>query len=192
MNIIGFTAKMQSGKTTAVKYLKERIPNVVTVNFKDALVWELRERFPEVLAEMVRVYERLDYNGMDPWSVDRLFKDKPALVRALMRNYGTEVRRKDDPEHWVRRWKFTISGYVPTDRVILVDDIRFVNEGNAVCEMGGSLYRIVLTGVIRSEDKHESESQMDQIEVDGTFENEYGDVEKLYQQLDAKFGHLYA
>ena len=95
--IIGLTGKKQNGKSTAAEHLSDK-HNFVRINFKDALVAEIRERFPNLLEAIIEIMDRTDYDGMNPWTVDRLFKEKPPLMRALLQNYGTEVRRIDDSE----------------------------------------------------------------------------------------------
>lgn len=185
MKIIAFTGKKQHGKSTAVAYLMKVFPNATRLNFKDALVAEIRERFPEVLTEMVGVYERMDYDGMDPWSVDRLFRDKPPLMRALMRNFGTEVRRADDPYHWTKAWQKARNAIEA--EYLFVDDVRFLNEAQVVRAEGGIIIRIVKKGESLNTDSHASEAEMDGIAVDHTIENDFEDIEVLYKQLDKIF-----
>lgn len=184
MKIIAFTGKKQHGKSTAVRYLMEKFPGAARLNFKDALVAEIKEKFPELLDEMVRVYDRIEYDGMNQWSIVRLFEDKPPLMRALLRNYGTEVRRGDNPDYWVRQWE---SAIFPFTDMLFVDDVRFLNEVVAVHSKGGIIVRIVKRGESLDTDSHASESEMDGINVDHTIENDFEDIEVLYKQLDKIF-----
>jgi hypothetical protein len=183
MKIIAFTAKKETGKTTAVKYMMQKYPNAVQINFKDALVEELKLYFPELLQAICDIYEKLDYDGMDPWTVEKLFRVKPPLVRALMRNFGTEVRRKESPHYWVTRWKTKMSMLDPRATHVFVDDVRFLNEAEAVKELGGTIIKITSDKPV-PEDAHTSESEMGQIVPDKTVRNFFGEVEVLYKQLD--------
>lgn len=188
MKIIAFTAKKETGKTTAVKYLKKKYPASVQINFKDALVEEIKILFPEVLATICSTYEQSHYDGMDPWTIEKLFRVKPPLVRALMRNFGTEVRRAENPDYWVNAWEEKVlkvrNMWVDIDHCFLfVDDVRFLNEANAVKKAGGTLIKITSDKPVPV-DAHASEFEMDHIVPDKTVRNFFGDVEALYKQLN--------
>lgn len=182
MKIIAFTAKKETGKTTAVKYMKEKEVSV-QINFKDALVEELTTLFPELLQAICDIYDKTEYDGMDPWTVEKLFRVKPPLVRALMRNFGTEVRRKEDPDYWVKAWTKKVLETTQYPTTIFVDDVRFLNEAKAVKDNGGTIIRITSDKPVPV-DAHGSEAEMDQIVPDRTVQNLFGDVESLYKQLD--------
>ena len=66
-------------------------------------------------------------------------KDKRG--RRLLRVLGTEAGRDYDPETWVRMWR----GIAPTElhaHLVVADDLRFLNEFDAVRELGGVLVKI--------------------------------------------------
>jgi dephospho-CoA kinase len=178
--IIGLTGKKQSGKSTAAEYI-EKHHLAVRVNFKDGLVKELKEKFPKLLDEIITIMDRLEYDGMNPWTVERLFKEKPPLVRALMQNFGTEVRRADDSDHWVNHWIDSTMMY-PNEGIV-VDDVRFLNEAEAVRALGGIIVRIERPEM-DSSDTHISELEMDQIVPDAIIRAHDGDFHGLYAQLD--------
>jgi len=52
---------------------------------------ELLEKYPELIKEILHTMEKLDYNGMQPWTVERLFEEKPPLIKALMRDYTLNI-----------------------------------------------------------------------------------------------------
>lgn len=184
MKIIAFTAKKETGKTTAVKYMMQKYPHALHINFKDALIGEIIALFPEVLQAMCEYYNKSDYDGMDPWTTEKLFRVKPRLVRAFMRNFGTEVRRREDPDHWVKAWIKTLKSVKVSDEtVIFVDDVRFLNEAQAVKDFGGTIIRITSDKPVPV-DAHASEFEMDHIVPDIVVKNFFGDVEVLYKQLD--------
>lgn len=172
--IFGFTGKKHAGKTTAREYVEEQLADSVRINFKDALIEELNENFKEVLDECSTLY------NMD---INELFRVKPPIVRALMRAYGTELRRREDPDHWLRSWKRKAEkAYTKVD--VLVDDVRFLNEAEAVRELGGIIIRIERSDM-PSTDRHASEAEMDEIEPDYMVSCETGDFEAMQEQLDA-------
>lgn len=176
--IIGLTGKKQNGKSTAAQYIAEKY-GFVRLNFKDALVAEIKERFPGLLQEIANIMEQTNYDGMNPWTVDRLFKEKPPLMRTLLQHYGTEVRRADDAGYWANKWMVEARKH----ENIVVDDVRFVNEADAVRELGGTIVRVVRTDYA-ADDSHKSELEMDSIEVDKTIAVASGETEKLFTTID--------
>jgi len=177
--LYAFTGKKGSGKSTAAKYVAKKT-GAVRINFKDALVQEMKENFPDLLEELSYLYNP-DEHGMEGWNF--LFREKPDLVRALMQNYGTEVRRGDNPDYWTQKWFYKVN---QLDNVV-TDDVRFLNEAKGVKFLDGVIIRIIRSD-ITSTKGHLSETEMDQIEADYTVEVEKGDLIDLYQQLDAIIG----
>ena len=179
--IIAFTGKKRHGKSTACEYIQEKYPNAVRVNFKDAMVLEMREKLPDTMREICALMEKIDYDGMNPWTPDRLFKDKPPVFRALMQNYGTEVRRGDYEEYWVLRWMKEALKH----EIVVTDDVRRCNECDAVRELRGIVIRIVREGYADDGDTHVSETEMDAIVPDYTVVVRDGDLWDMHRQLDA-------
>lgn len=178
--IYAFTGKKQSGKSTASAFLQKKFSNAIRLNFKSALVDELVANFPKLNQVIIDTMERLDYDGNNPWTLERLVNEKPPLFRALMQNYGTEVRRGDDPNYWVDRWK-----YLARDReIVITDDVRFLNEAQAVKELGGVIIKIVREDMPDSGDSHVSEQEMDEITPDYLISVKTGEHQKLYDFLD--------
>ena len=172
--LIGFTGLAQSGKSTACNYILEKYPTFVKVGFKDAIVGEMRENFSLLLEHMADIYLM---------SVDELFTKKPPLMRKLMQCYGTEVRRGDDPEYWIKLWMEGVSNCKDNGQDVVCDDVRFLNEAAAILGMGGYLVRIKRPDVTHTGD-HQSETEMMELEVDYTIEVEPGDLDGLYREVD--------
>ena len=187
MKIVGLIGFKQSGKSTAAKYLEEKY-GFVRHNMKDALIAEIRQNFPDLL-DAICLQMNIMRGEWDvlPWTIERLFEEKPPLMRALMVNYGTEVRRGDKDGYWVDEYKDGVE-YLATlgvDRIV-TDDCRFINEAKAIKELkdnGGILIRIIRTDITTGGD-HSSETEQLQIEADYTIEVGPGEQEKLYAGLD--------
>ena len=183
--IIAFTGKKQSGKTTACIALRERYNVVQRLNFKDALIKEIKQNFPDLLREIASRYYAFSDNevfiGED--AIDSLFRIKPPLVRTLMQNYGTEVRRGDDPDYWVMQWKLALVELLQEDEtIVVVDDVRFKNEAEAVRAHGGIIIRLNRTDM-ESTDGHVSETEQDTIVADYTIETGAGMQDELARKL---------
>lgn len=220
--IIGICGYKQSGKSVASKYLQEKY-GYTPHNFKDALIKEIKENFPDLLGEIYKAEQILKENrcflcmntrisgnllmnkpvcanhsnshiatleqmhkaiydeqllGKEKTLTDALFNQKPPLIRALMKNYGTEVRRKGDDFYWIRKWVETR----PQGKVV-VDDVRFLEDANMLWGVGRMLIRIIKTGQVNT-DTHQTESEIDLITPDYTIEANEGDHQKIYDELD--------
>lgn len=176
--ILGFTGKARSGKSTAVMHFMKSDQVRVRVNFKDALLAEVKKNFGPLLGEIIGVHKAA---FEQEYTVEELFADKPPLVRKLLQCYGTEVRRGDDTDYWIKQWIKAVAG-APYD--VLADDVRFLNEAQAVRDMGGVVIRIIREDQVFDAGFHQSEIEMDSIVPDYTVTSKTGDHEGLYRQLD--------
>jgi len=168
--IIAFTGFKQVGKSTACAHLAEK-HGFVRHNFKDALVREMKENLPTVLKLLSSQYA---------CSVEELFDHKPPLMRALMQNYGTDVRRKDDDYYWIDKWH---DGVCEDEADYVVDDVRFLNEADAISQYDGIIIRLTRPD-IQTGGTHQSELEHLDIPFDYEISCEQGDHESLYKSLD--------
>lgn len=178
--LIGFTGLARSGKSTASQHLIER--GFIKVNFKDALVEELKKNFTPLLEEIVTYYVQHEHEA---YTVDELFFVKPPLVRKLMQCYGTEVRRGDDFLYWIKQWAAKVDALLAEGKNVVVDDVRFLNEAWSIHgDRPGKVIRIERTDMPSTTDNHQSESEMASISADYTIRTDQGDLPGLYKQLD--------
>lgn len=180
MAIIGLCGYKGSGKSTVAEYLAKE-HGFKRVNFKDGLVAEVKEKFPDVLRQLTKVYygDTPSYVGTKS-GVEKLFSEKPAAMRALLQNYGTEVRRGDDPNYWVDRWRTTVA---QIEGNIVVDDVRFFNEMAVVADHNGVLIRVtrpdITTGGL-----HQSETEQESFISDFTIAGVPGSHTEIFKQVD--------
>lgn len=172
MIVIGLIGYKGVGKTTACNLIKKNFShlNIVQHNFKDALIAELKQNFPNLLEELRLIYKCE--------TIDELFIVKPPAVRYLMQHYGTEVRRGDNPKYWTLLWIENM----PTADIVLVDDVRFMNEANAVKSKDGILVRLV-RGDLINDDRHASEIEQESIVTDRTIVTCIDEISKLEKHL---------
>jgi hypothetical protein len=52
----------------------------------------------------------------------------------ILQWWGTEFRRSQDPDYWVKQWQKEVSGF---KGIIVTGDLRFLNEAKAVKQAGG-------------------------------------------------------
>lgn len=176
--LIGFTGKAQSGKSTACMMVQSRLPYVRRINFKDGLIEEMKEKFKDTLQEMLFMYPEECTN------IDQLFHLKPQPMRQLMQNFGTDIRRAEDPEYWIKKWERAVLG---SEGNIVTDDVRFLNEAEAIRRAGGIVIRIERED-LNSVMTHASETEMDLIVPDYTVKAFTGGHKELEHQIFAIVG----
>lgn len=179
MKIIGICGYKGSGKSEVAKYIAENY-RFKRLNFKDSLVTEIKERFPDLLNVIVDTMDKTEYNGTDQWTVDKLFISKPRLVRALMQNYGTELRRKDDINYWAEKWTEKANEMGCN---LVADDVRFFNELSAIVEKNGILIRVVREDITTG-GEHASEKEQEKFIEDFTIVAKKGGLLDVYKQID--------
>lgn len=169
--LIALTGPKQSGKTVIADYIAEKY-GYSRLNFKDALIEEVKERLTRTLWLIA------DENNL---TIDELFTKKPYLpiIRLLLQEYGTDVRRKDDEGYWVYKWlrKFSASNLN-----VVVDDCRFLNEADMISRLGGEIIRVVRPS-LAPEDSHQSETEQQNILTDNIIIND-GSTEDLKKKVD--------
>lgn len=175
MTIIALIGMKQSGKSTASKYLQEKY-GFKPHNFKDALIEEIKTYFPDFIKAECELYN---------CTPEELFEKKPGHIRQLMQNFGTELRRKQNPDYWVNKW-WQNAEY---ESKIVVDDCRFHNEANEIKVRNGIIIKIIRTGQ-ENKDLHQSEQEFNQIIPDYTIEVATGEQIKLYEQLDKIYENI--
>lgn len=128
--IIGFAGRAGAGKTTAAQHLVQHH------GFE-------RVRFAGPLKAMMRAL------GCTEEEVDGARKEQPCDLlggrtpRQAMQWLGTEWGRDMiAPDLWTRAWEYAAAG---KSRVV-VDDVRFPNEVEAIRQLGGVVVQIVPVG----------------------------------------------
>jgi hypothetical protein len=94
--------------------------------------------------------------------------------RKMLQDIGS-AGRAYDPWTWVAK--------MPTDHPIIIDDVRFINEAEAIKDAGGIVVRIIRPGLTAMD--HESEIEQSHIIADYTLINDKEieeELEKLYER----------
>ena len=164
---IALAGCMEAGKSTIAQYLAD-IYGFGVLSFSDKLKFNL-----------------IDI-GIDP---DRLFEKKDDTARELMQVYG-QAMREQNPLHWVN---FMMCGVdfgeeLGTDGHV-VDDLRFVNEAEALREEGFVLVRVnkistVPPSYFTATSQHISENEWLDIDFDYTITAVDGALSELFGQVD--------
>ncbi|USM11560.1 dNMP kinase [Citromicrobium phage vB_CbaS-RXM] len=161
--LIGLTGGKGSGKDTMASVLLQR--DFANLKFAGAL--------KAMLAELLR------YQGADEDTIARMIegdlKEVPTDLLAgqtprwAMQTLGTEWGRELIGENL---WVDATMNKAATLPQVVITDVRFLNELEAVRTAGGRVIRIEDTSEGRTSDTHESEAHIAELPVDATFKND--------------------
>jgi hypothetical protein len=183
--ILGFAGKAATGKTTAANHMaplldKEcRIVPMAMV-LRDEVEAFLRavgadESVPLVYGcqdDKVRVFyvdEQQALTHCPKWqhfiSEHQEIQDKPGqtavTVRRILQWWGTEYRRDQDPDYWTKAWGRKVEQFDLENIHVLIDDVRFMNELDAIKQHGGLIVKIERPG-FDGANNHASETALDE------------------------------
>ena len=200
MNLVGFGYKLGVGKTTCAVFLD----GFTRLSFASGVKEEVSEFLTHLGVKFARenLYgsqkdkEEMFFVPISDWcylTPVELFTPAKALMchskpghvgltfRQTLQLYGTEYRRRQDPDYWVKRLEEKLQGL---ERVV-IDDVRFLNEVEMVQRLGGRVIRIDRPGAEKS--RHESEITLDTFDGwDGVIENigTLGELEEKVWKLN--------
>lgn len=150
MQIVGIAGAMGSGKDAVAAWLVKH-HGFRRVAFADSLKDEVRARFRRTLLRIsayVGPYvdspigpdqeRHLVQPPSEEARLDWLIREKPPIVRELLQEYGTEVRRGDEPDYWLKAWTARCAGLAR----VVVPDVRFPNEAAMITARWGRLIRV--------------------------------------------------
>ena len=177
MSLIGITGRAGAGKTYLANELVTLFDNGTRISFAA----QLRKEIEEVM-------------GADCPNLWR--KPTSPEARWIMQQYGTEFRRKEDPNYWVNKGMQEAYVLIKMGHTVVFDDIRFPNEGDAVRREGGILVRVVNSVATRQlrlgalPPNHASETSMHNYDVDFTITGTPGVMhERQLRSILVEVGH---
>ena len=141
MLLIGLGHKARQGKNTAALGLLEAAPISIDARlyaYATALRQEVRSaciRFGHAAA----LIESFKEAGLMPEWV----RDEAGKQRTLYQWWGTDYRRKQDPDYWVKRLFAQVKKDAPD--LAIVTDVRFPNEAESIKSAGGVLIKVIRT-----------------------------------------------
>lgn len=166
MHLIGFTGKKRSGKDTACEMLAAIVypRKVQRIGFADELYRDV--------ARMLDIPVHFIIQNKDHF-------------RLILQGYGTDyVRWQFGEDYWIRRWDEV---YRESEAdIVVVPDVRFVNEADFIQKHGGEVWRIKRQCAVTTIDLHVSENELDEFQFP-TIDNG-GSQQQMLTQLQ----NLYA
>jgi len=117
---------------------------------------------------------------------------EPRSPRWLLQQWGTEYRRGQDLDYWLKRMAvFCKAAFDTGARGVAIIDTRFENEAQWVKDAGGHVIEIVRPGLKPVEGEHVSAKRLPQRFLDGTVHN-IGTLADLYVAADELLENLHA
>jgi hypothetical protein len=173
--LIGVIGKKRSGKDTFASALTEEA-GWTKVAFADALreaalgldplvgevfYWRTGDDSPRLhpAARLSEVVETLGWERA---------KDYIPEVRRTLQRLGAESVRALDPDFWIRAARASVEASV---NPVVMPDVRYPNEAEAIRSWGGILVRVVRPGR-ETVDEHSSETALDGYNADYSVSNE--------------------
>lgn len=180
--IVGLSGYAKTGKNEAAKGLKN-------LGFKQTAFADVLREAAYALDPWVSLHEHHADLHMrlsaviDKWGWD-FAKNEFSDVRRLLQRLGTEAGREIFGKNI---WVDTVLNN--SEGNIVITDVRFPNEADAIRERGGIVIRIFRPG-IGPANAHASENSLEDYEFDYYLENT-GGIEELYKEiLDIVLGHV--
>lgn len=177
VEILGLSGWARNGKDTVAdhlisKYGYKRISFAAPM--KEAL-YRLNPKITinSVMGTPIRI-------GVDVYGWDDLKTYGPE-VRELLQRFGTEVGRELWGEDF---WVNAAIDNIPDGSKVVISDVRYPNEADAVKKLGGEVWRVVRPGFGAAND-HASEHALNDYDFDYMIENNSG-MEALYDSIDSK------
>jgi len=175
VDVVAFTGRKRSGKDTASRAFVSQ--GYTQLSFAGPI--------KQMLASL------LDCQGVSDATIHRMIegdlKEIPTPYlsgrspRYAMQTLGTEWGRNlMASDFWC---DILVNTAAECDSVV-ISDLRFQNELEAVQHrLDGSVYRIIRPGLEISDDDHPSETEMDNLEVDGEIINDCPSAQEFAQQV---------
>ncbi len=153
MRMIGITGRAGSGKTFLANELKGMAKNVEIVSFAAQLRKEIEQVFGLPIPSL--------------WA-----KPTSPEIRWILQQYGTQYRRAQDDDYWVKVGMQIALTFAQLARLVVFDDVRFPNEADAIRAEGGLIVRVYAPTPLREArlgtlpEEHASETSMDTYSAD--------------------------
>jgi hypothetical protein len=189
--LIGLNGRKQAGKDTVYARACHIMRDVVTVeraSFADLLYASAAASLGVTVAQL-QVWKadpctvvRVQYAGADECFHAEL------TIREYLQRYGTEAHRDVfGPDFWVEQVRRTLSNH--EGRIVMVTDVRFPNEAEAVRACGGAVAQVIGPDAIENTgDGHASEAPLPEYLIDAFIKNKVRDDN--YRTLDGQVDTL--
>lgn len=156
IKILGITGKMFSGKDTVAEFIHFAFRNSRITSFAYPMKQMMIDYFGFTYDDLYTVEGKNRYNEF--WGMTN---------REALQKIGTECFRNNfHVDTWLKTMEVNIRNDLTP--IIIIPDVRFLNEAELIHALGGSILKIVRDDVVRDPNQmtHASETMIDQIPYD--------------------------
>jgi hypothetical protein len=185
MQIVGVCGDKQHGKDTVARFLIELANEYGVRATRRAMADPLKEEIAECFAPRMGVTKHELLRQMNT-------TEEKERWRLIMQWWGTEYRRAEDPDYWVKQLDRWMQQHKKGYGLVVVPDIRFLNEVRYVTEHEGYMIWITRAG-FPTDDPHLSECEWKQfkewdrvIKSDGPKDNLKVEIAEVYTLLERR------
>lgn len=132
--IIGLTGLARCGKDTFCKYARLHLDSLNIQSQRLAFADELKKDVDAFLIEKLGI------------SAFTEITEEKEIIRPMLTTWGTEIMRKKDDLHWVKKVEEIIVDNKKNNIVSIVTDIRFPNEIDYIHKIGGKVIHLTMIG----------------------------------------------
>jgi hypothetical protein len=132
--IIGLTGLARCGKDTFCKYAREYLTSKGMKSQRLAFADELKKDVDQFLVEKLGI------------SAFTEVTEEKEIIRPMLTTWGTDIMRKKDDLHWVKKVEKIILKNKKNSIVSIVTDIRFPNEIEYINKIGGKVIHLEMVG----------------------------------------------
>lgn len=177
VTVIGISGYARTGKDTIADYLVEN-EGYTKISFSTPMKEAMYRLNPRITVnEIQNTALRI---GVDVYGWEGL-KERSPDIRGLLQRFGTEVGREMFGEDF---WVNYALDSIPDGTKVVIADVRYPNEADAIKALGGKVFRVERDGVGPA-NAHASENALDRYEFDGTLYNQ-GTVRGLYNDVETQ------
>lgn len=176
--IIGLTGLARCGKDTFCKYARLHLDSLNIQSQRLAFADELKKDVDAFLIEKLGI------------SAFTEITEEKEIIRPMLTTWGTEIMRKKDDLHWVKKVEEIIVDNKKNNIVSIVTDIRFPNEIDYIHKIGGKVIHLTMIGNKPANDYEKKNDPMLKKNADCLVEwKKYGDdaLEKCISHVKSAF-----
>lgn len=117
---------------------------------------------------------------------EEFFPKLNTTPRYIMQTLGTDWRNLIDVNLWSRATISEAQTYLNDMRHVVIDDMRFPHEVEAIIKAGGEVWKVIRPGAPKPATSHPSEGLLDHLEFDHVIVND-GTIDQLRSQVSEAF-----
>jgi len=108
-----------------------------------------------------------------PVTVDYEWLNRPRSPRQILQWWGTEYRRGQRADYWLRKMADAIRGHIQIEgrRRFIITDCRFENEASQIRQMGGVVWQVVRGDLQSVEGGHASQTDGSKLQPSVVIDN---------------------